>query len=74
VPVLLDMSEIHFVQRKAREYAATEFVGLTSQLAIVVDTLLSRFLGNLFMRLNKPPMPIRMFTNDATALAWLKEF
>ncbi len=35
---------------------------------------LSRAIGNIFMGLNKPDFPLRLFTSDAEALAWLTGF
>jgi hypothetical protein len=44
-----------------------------SAVALIVDTPLSRVLGNFFLAVNKPLYPTRLFDNEASALAWLQE-
>jgi hypothetical protein len=34
----------------------------------------ARAIGNFFMGLNKPLIPTRLFTSEAEALGWLREF
>jgi hypothetical protein len=41
---------------------------------LIVDTPLSRTLGTFFLRVNKPPFPVRLFDNEASAVAWLRAF
>ena len=72
-PLLVDARDIGRQDRGAR----TEFVrrgDLVSAVALVVGTPLSRMMGNLFIRVNKPPFPARLFDNEASAVAWLLEF
>ena len=47
---------------------------LSSAVAMVVGTPVSRMMGNLFIRVNKPPFPARLFDNEACAVAWLQKF
>lgn len=55
--------------REAREYwASTNVVG---RAALVIGSPLSRVLGNIYMGIQKPKMPTRLFTLEAEALAWL---
>jgi hypothetical protein len=57
--------------------ARTEFVrrnDLVSAAALIVDTPLSRMVGNLAISASKPTTPTRLFDNEASALGWLRQF
>jgi hypothetical protein len=47
---------------------------LLSAIALVVKTPLSRMIGNLFLTVSRPPFPVRLFDNEASALVWLEGF
>jgi hypothetical protein len=47
---------------------------LLSAVALVVSTPLSRVVGNLFLTVMRPPFPVRLFDNEASALTWLEGF
>lgn len=42
--------------------------------AIVCDTLSHRILGNFFIKIQKPPVPTKMFSTEEQALLWLEQF
>lgn len=42
-----------------------------SAVAVIVDTPLSRMLGNFFLSVSKPLYGTRLFGNEASAVAWL---
>ncbi len=44
-----------------------------SRLAIVMDSYVSRVIGNLFIGIGKPAMPVKLFTGEDKAIAWLKQ-
>ncbi len=44
-----------------------------SAVAVIVDTPLSRMLGNFFLSVSKPLYGTRLFDNEASAVAWLYE-
>jgi hypothetical protein len=72
-PLLVDMRDTGPQDRSARA-EWTSRTDLSSGVAMIVGTPLSRMMGNLFIRMNKPPFPARLFDNEAPAIAWLKEF
>lgn len=72
-PLLVDTRKIGPMDRPAR----SEFVrrgDLVSAVALVIDTPLSRMIGNFFLAVSKPVAPTRLFDDEASALAWLQEF
>ncbi len=72
MPMLLDTRASRGVDREARVFytrpaASDEILAL----AMLIDSQIGRVLGNFFMRVNQPPFPLRLFTDQSDALAWL---
>jgi len=73
VGMLLDTRASRGLDRDARlHYVRPEAADLVAALAMLIDSQIGRVLGNFFMRVNRPPFPLRLFTAEAEALAWLK--
>ncbi len=74
-PLLVDIRIMKSVDREAREYlAGDEATRNNCATAMIVGSPLSRTIGNFIMIFNKPRFPTKLFTSEAAALAWLKEF
>ena len=43
-------------------------------LAIFADSPASRVIGNIFLTVNKPIFPTRIFTDEGDALDWLEDY
>ncbi len=72
-PALVDMRGLVGMDRGARLYfAGEETAKVESAAALIIESLLSKAIGNFFMGLNKPIIPTRLFTSEEEALAWLK--
>jgi hypothetical protein len=75
LPILVDYRLIASQERAARAYYASPETGKhVCAVALLVDSPLSRIIGNFFMGLNKPPFPVKVFGDEAEALAWLTGF
>jgi hypothetical protein len=72
-PLLVDMRDTG-PQDRATRAAWTDRSNLSSAVALIVGTPLSRMLGNLVLNVNKPPFPVRLFDKEGPAVAWLKGF
>lgn len=72
-PLLVDMHDTGSQDRDTRA-EWTSRTDLSSAVALIVGTPLSRMIGHLFLRANKPPFPVKLFRNEASALAWLSRF
>jgi len=72
-PTLVVLSKVRRVTREAREFFAHHPVNqrVTSRVALVVATPLSRMIGNFFMGLTRPAFPARLCDDEESALAWL---
>ncbi len=59
---------------EAREYMANK-IGTTSVLAnaIYLKSLPIRLIINVYVKINKPVVPTKVFNSEALALEWLKE-
>jgi hypothetical protein len=75
VPLLVDLNNAIHVPRECRSYyAGKEGAEILKVAALLVGTQMSRVLGNFFIGLNKPTMPVKLFTSETEALKWLKEY
>lgn len=75
VPVLVNMRALRNLNRDCRNYfASAETAKVQSAAALIVDSPLTRAIGNFFMGINKTMIPTRLFTAEPDAVAWLKTF
>src|ERR1700758_2121498 len=70
---LIDMRNLKFITKEAREYLATEGSKYVIAGALVTDSPLSNALANIFLLINKPPVPTKLFSSEKEALIWLKK-
>ena len=72
VPLLVDMGVTKGLDRDSR----TRFqqAANVKAIALLVGSPVSRVVANLFIGLNRPAHPIRLFTAESEALAWLRGF
>lgn len=75
-PWLVDIREAKYsLNREAREYfAGTETDALSSATAMLIRSAVGRVLANFYLGLNKPKRPTQLFTDEAAAVSWLKQF
>jgi hypothetical protein len=43
-------------------------------MAMVVGSPVQRMLGNIFLKISRPPYPSQLFADEGSALLWLKTF
>jgi hypothetical protein len=73
VAMLLDTRASRGLDREARlYYVRPEAAQELAALAMLIDSQMGRVFGNFFMRVNRPPFPLRLFNAEAEAIAWLK--
>jgi hypothetical protein len=71
-PVLMDIRASLGIEREARAYYSS-LRSITAR-ALLVGSPVTQVMANFFIRINKPVIPTRLFTSEAEAVAWLKEF
>jgi hypothetical protein len=75
LPALVDLRGIKSTTREAREfYGCDEYAKVVCAAALVVGSSVSRVVGNFYLGLNRGVYPIKLFTDEAVALEWLKRF
>jgi hypothetical protein len=74
-PMLVDMTLLRSITRDARTFFARQTTdsGIAA-VALLVDSPLSRVVGNFFMRNSPAIVPTRLFTSRDEATTWLQRF
>jgi hypothetical protein len=71
----IDVRAVKSQTAEARSaFAGPVSLQVASAVALLVGSPLSRVLGSFFLRFNRPEMPTRLFTSEADAQRWLREF
>ncbi len=74
-PVLVDLRKVRSQSAEARAFqAGPEALQVTAAVALIIDSPLSRMIGNFYLGFNKPPVPTRLFTSVEEAEGWLSTF
>ena len=74
-PLLVDTKTMKSLARGARQfYAGEEAAQVASAVALIVDTPVSKVLGNFYLGISNPLLPTRLFTSEDEALQWLKGY
>ena len=74
VSILVDLNHVKSIPRESRMYYASEEAGrIFKAAALLVGSQSSRIIGNFFIGLNKPAMPVKLFTFKEVALKWLAD-
>jgi hypothetical protein len=75
VVMLINISKHKSFPKDVRDYMnSPEIISSMKAAAMVADSIMTRILGNIFMSISKPPMPTKLFPDEATAIAWLQQF
>lgn len=71
---LIDFTNVKSVTKEARDYMNRPDGGLQGILggAFLSNNVVATLFINLYLRVNKPPVPAKFFTNRGEALRWLK--
>lgn len=74
-PIIVDISNIKTVSKKSRDIYSSKEMGQTiSAAALIVNSPVSRIMGNFYVGISKTKMPVRMFATNKDAKNWLKDF
>ena len=74
-PSLICLGSIHAIDRDARTYyAGPEAAKTSAAIGMVVEFPVARVIGTFFLGLNKPLMPVQLFSSETEALDWLRIF
>lgn len=74
-PVLADIRNVKSVTSPARIFfSKPESNILLSAGALLVNNIFQETIGNIFIYLNKPPIPSKLFRKESDAVRWLNTF
>jgi hypothetical protein len=75
-PLLIDVTVSEPLEAEVRHsYSSDELVRSFLALALLVRPgPVGRLMGNIFLRVARPELPTRLFTEEELALAWLSRF
>lgn len=74
-PMLVNLKEIKSITKEARDHFSMQ--GRTpgiSAIGLLINSPASTIIGNFFLGLNRSVVPVKLFTKEAKAIAWLKKF
>lgn len=73
--LLLDISRAETIPADVRHYySGSKLTDWFSSMALVVEASpLGRVMGNLYLRIARPGLPTRLFTDQRAAVAWLTQ-
>lgn len=72
--LLIDMRGIKSVTPEARKYMAGVGAILVKAGAMITGSLLNRTIGNIFLTIDKPSVPSKLFTDEQKARQWLQQY
>lgn len=61
-------------QKEDRDWIARELDSVTKAMGIISTSPLSRMVANLFFGLKPPAYPVKFFSNEMEAKAWIKQY
>lgn len=70
---LIDVRDLFFIDSKTRAYAAAQYRSHVAGQAILIESTLSSYFANLFLKFSQPKVPTKLFTKEEEALKWLRE-
>jgi len=70
---LIDARDLFFIDSRTRAYAAAQFRAHVAGQAILIESTVSSYFANLFLKFSQPKVPTKLFSKEEEALKWLKE-
>ena len=74
VPLLIYLSDSPVPDKQTRKFSTEQLPVIYSAMAMVSKPGLAKFIMNILFALKPPPIPMKSFTNDQEAKAWLKQY
>ncbi len=75
MPFLIDMRVTNWsADKEVREFHASDkdLLAIKNAEAILVNNLGIRILANAYQRVNRPPVPVKVFTDENKAIEWIQ--
>jgi hypothetical protein len=72
VPLLIYLSDSPVPDKATRQFSTEQLPVIYSAMAMVSKPGLSKFIMNILFSLKPPPIPMKSFSDDEEAKAWLR--
>lgn len=74
-PMLVNLKEIKSITKEARDHFSMQgrTPGITA-IGLLINSPASTIIGNFFLGLNRSIVPVKLFTKEEKAVAWLKQY
>ena len=72
--MLVDITNASESSKEAKDYLAEELPKILNAMAFISKSPLGTMLANLYLGLKPPPFPSKIFSNEADARKWLKNY
>lgn len=73
-PLFVDIRGVVDIDEATRKYlSGAEGTKYALAAAVLIDNPLSKFFGNLFIKVDKPNKPLKLFSSKSKAIKWLKQ-
>ena len=73
IPYILDISKIDKITKEGRTLSSQLTEGF-SAIALIVGSGLSKVMGNYALMLNRPKVPLKLFTSLDEARIWVRDY
>jgi hypothetical protein len=70
---LIDIRQMLFIDSKTRAYAAAQYRPHVAGTAMIIDSKISSYFANIYLKFSQPKVPTRIFTSEEEAVKWLKD-
>jgi hypothetical protein len=74
VPLLIYLSSSPVPDKATRRFSTEQLPQIYTAMAMMSEPGLARLIMNLLFKLQPPPIPMKHFTDEQQAIAWLKHF
>ncbi len=68
---LYDISNLNNINKEVRDYADKYGQDYLNGIAVLINSHITRFMFNTYLRLNRPKIPFLFFSNKEKAFEWL---
>jgi hypothetical protein len=75
-PMFIDVRKVKFIDKEARMYLAKhpDALRFINASALIIESQLLKIMTNFFIRIENPPIPVKMLTDEKQAIEWLERY
>jgi hypothetical protein len=72
--MIIDVTDGSPISREAQHFNLKEFPKVFKAIAFVSRSAYGRMLGRLYLGMHESPLPIEIFSSEADALQWIRQY